>query len=98
MVLTNANSTNEPNINAVQTMNHISVALMYETFGNELPVFLDNVINVNIVLVPIWHIRLSFQRPKQNIYVYNNMIHLYSMMYHNLFLLKNIHFGTLLLL
>lgn len=52
MVLTNANSTNEPNMNAVHTRNHISVALMYETFGNELPMFLDSVMNVSIVLVP----------------------------------------------
>lgn len=52
MVLTKANSTNEPNMNIVQPINHISVALMYDTFGKELPVFLDNVINVSIVLVP----------------------------------------------
>lgn len=60
MVLTNANSTKEPKINAVQTINHISVALIYETFGNELPVFLDNVMNVNIVLVPKLYAKIKY--------------------------------------
>lgn len=37
----------------VHPINQISVALIYDTLGNELPVFLDNVMNVNIVLVPV---------------------------------------------
>lgn len=53
MVFTKANSTKEPNMKPVHPMNHISVALMYDTFGNELPIFLERVMNVSIVLVPV---------------------------------------------
>jgi hypothetical protein len=37
IVLTNANSSRDPNMKAVQTMNHTSVALMYETCVKMLP-------------------------------------------------------------
>jgi len=53
MVLTKANSTRDPKMKAVHTINHISVALMYDTLGRGLPVFLVNVINVSMVLVPV---------------------------------------------
>jgi hypothetical protein len=53
MVLTKANSTREPKMKAVQTMNQISVALMYDTLGKELPVLRVRVMKVSIVLVPV---------------------------------------------
>lgn len=53
IVLTKANSTNDPNMKTVHPINHISVAFMYDTFGRELPVFLDKVMKVNMVLVPV---------------------------------------------
>jgi hypothetical protein len=53
MVLTKANSTSDPKMKAVQTMNQISVALMYDTLGRELPVLRVSVMKVSIVLVPV---------------------------------------------
>jgi hypothetical protein len=52
MVLTKANSTNDPIMNVVQTMNHTSLAILYDTLGIALPVCDERVINVNIVLMP----------------------------------------------
>jgi hypothetical protein len=37
-MLTKANSTSDPMMNAVQAMNHTSLATMYDTVGVELPV------------------------------------------------------------
>jgi hypothetical protein len=39
-------------INAVQTMNHTSLAILYDTLGIALPVWDERVMNVNIVLMP----------------------------------------------
>jgi hypothetical protein len=52
IVLTKANSTNDPMMNIVQTMNHNPLAILYDTFGISLPVWDERVINVNIVLIP----------------------------------------------
>lgn len=52
IVLTKANSTSVPMMNVVQTMNHTSLAIMYETLGNALPVWQDKVMKVKIVLMP----------------------------------------------
>lgn len=59
IVFTNANSTSDPNMNPVHMMNQYSVALTYDTLGKELPMFLDNVMNVSIVLVPVEHFFIS---------------------------------------
>jgi hypothetical protein len=52
IVLTKANSTNEPMMNVVQTMNHTSFVMMYETLGMVLPVWDESMMNVNILLMP----------------------------------------------
>jgi hypothetical protein len=39
-------------MNVVQTMNHTSFAMMYETLGMVLPVWDESVMNVNILLMP----------------------------------------------
>jgi hypothetical protein len=51
-VLTKANSTNDPMMNVVQTMNHTSLAILYDTLGIALPAWDERVMNVNIVLMP----------------------------------------------
>ena len=63
IVFTNANSTNEPNIKAVQTINQTSVAFIYENLGRELPVFLVSVIKVSIVLVPVERRKFFLRNP-----------------------------------
>jgi hypothetical protein len=52
IVLTKANSTNDPMMNIVQTMNHTPLAILYDTFGISLPVWDERVIKVNMVLMP----------------------------------------------
>jgi hypothetical protein len=52
IVLTKENSTNDPMMKVVQTMNHTSLALLYDTLGIALSVWDERVMNVNIVLMP----------------------------------------------
>lgn len=51
-MLTNANSTIAANKNIVHPKNQTSLALMYDTFGNEFSTFDASVMNANIVFVP----------------------------------------------
>jgi hypothetical protein len=51
-MLTKANSTNDPMMKVVQTMNHTSLAILYDTLGIALPVWDERVMNVSIVLMP----------------------------------------------
>jgi hypothetical protein len=53
MVFEKANSTRDPKMKSVQTMNQISVDLMYETLGKELPMLRLRVMKVSMVLVPV---------------------------------------------
>lgn len=59
IILTNANSAIDANMNIVQPMNHISLAFMYDTFGNVFVCPDANVINDNIVDVPKSKIDIS---------------------------------------
>jgi hypothetical protein len=52
IVLTKANSTNDPMMNVVQTINHTSFAIMYDTSGIALSVSDESVMNVNMELMP----------------------------------------------
>jgi hypothetical protein len=51
-MLTKANSTNDPMMNAVQAMNHTSLAIMYDTAGIALPVWHERAMKVRMVLIP----------------------------------------------
>jgi len=51
-MLTKANSTSDPMMNAVQAMNHTSLAITYDTAGIALPVWHERVMKVRIVLMP----------------------------------------------
>lgn len=52
IVLTKANSTSDPMMKIIQTMNHTPLAMLYDVFGIPLPVCDERVMNVNIALMP----------------------------------------------
>jgi hypothetical protein len=51
-MLTKANSTSDPMMNAVQVVNHTSLAMMYDTVGIALPVWQERAMKVSMVLMP----------------------------------------------